>query len=201
MQVKTIKLNFLLNLIRMFLGTAFIIITTPYIARVLGPESLGKVEYVNSIITYFMLFTVLGIPSYGIREVAKYRDNPKELNKVVAELLAILFMTTIISYIVLFTFLYIYKSLFEIKDIILIMSTNIICNSIGVEWFYQGIENQLYITKRFILVRILTLIAIFCIICSFIIGIDVGKELQRKEDENQNKILKEIRNKGYDVNY
>ena len=166
MQVKTIKLNFLLNLIRMFLGTAFIIITTPYIARVLGPESLGKVEYVNSIITYFMLFTVLGIPSYGIREVAKYRDNPKELNKVVAELLAILFMTTIISYIVLFTFLYIYKSLFEIKDIILIMSTNIICNSIGVEWFYQGIENQLYITKRFILVRILTLIAIFLFIKS-----------------------------------
>lgn len=48
---------------------------------------------------------------------------------------------------------------------------------------------------------ILTLISIFCIICSFFIGIDVGKELQRKEDEKQNKILKEIRNKGYDVNY
>ena len=166
MQVKTVKLNFLLNLIRMFLGTAFIIITTPYIARVLGPESLGKVEYVNSIITYFMLFTVLGIPSYGIREVAKYRDNPKELNKVVVELLVILFITTIISYIVLFAFLYIYKDLFEIKDIILIMSINIICNSIGVEWFYQGIENQLYITKRFILVRILTLIAMFLFIKS-----------------------------------
>lgn len=52
-----------------------------------------------------------------------------------------------------------------------------------------------------IILLIITLIAIFCIICSFFIGLDVGKELQRKEDENQNKILKEIRNKGYDVNY
>ncbi|WP_449031683.1 hypothetical protein [Prevotella histicola] len=51
-----------------------------------------------------------------------------------------------------------------------------------------------------IILLIITLIAIFCNICSFFIWIDVGKELQRKEDENQNKIIKEIRQKGYDVN-
>lgn len=165
-QTKTVKLNFIFNLTRMFLGMAFIVITTPYIARILGPKSLGKVEYVNSLITYFMLFTALGIPSYGIREVAKYRDNSKELSKLMLELLIILFITTIIGYIILFVFLYSYRSLFEIKDIILVMSINIICNNIGIEWFYQGIENQLYITKRFILVRILTLIAMFIFIKS-----------------------------------
>lgn len=164
MQVNTVKLNFILNLTRMFLGMAFIVITTPYIARILGPKSLGKVEYVNSMVTYFMLFTALGIPSYGIREVAKYRDNSKELSKLVLELLIILCITTIIGYIVLFGLLYSYKSLYELKDIILVMSVNIICNNIGIEWFYQGIENQLYITKRFILVRILTLIAMFIFI-------------------------------------
>lgn len=51
-----------------------------------------------------------------------------------------------------------------------------------------------------IILLIITLIAIFCIICSFFIGVDVGKELQKKEDENQNKIIKEIRQKGYNVN-
>lgn len=165
-QTKTVKLNFIFNLSRMFLGMAFIVITTPYIARILGPKSLGKVEYVNSLITYFMLFTALGIPSYGIREVAKYRDNSKELSKLVLELLIILCTTTTIGYTVLFIFIHNYRSLFEIKDIILIMSINIICNNIGIEWFYQGIENQLYITKRFILIRILTLIAMFIFIKS-----------------------------------
>lgn len=163
-QIKTVKLNFLLNLTRMFLGMAFIVITTPYIARILGPKSLGKVEYVNSLITYFMLFSALGIPSYGVREVAKYRDNSKELSKLVLEILTILCITTIIGYIVLFGLLYSYKSLYELKDIILVMSINIICNNMGIDWFYQGIENQLYITKRFILVRILTLIAMFIFI-------------------------------------
>lgn len=41
-----------------------------------------------------------------------------------------------------------------------------------------------------IILLIFTLIALFCIICSFFIGIDLGKELQRKEDEKQDKILK-----------
>lgn len=160
-QTKTVKLNFILNLARMFLGMAFIVITTPYITRILGPKTLGNVEYADSLITYFMLFTALGIPSYGIREVAKYRDNSKELSKLMLELLTILFITTIIGYLILFIFLYSYGSLFEIKDIILIMSINIMCNNIGIEWFYRGIENQSYITKRFILARILTLIAMF----------------------------------------
>ena len=47
------------------------------------------------------------------------------------------------------------------------------------------------------LLLIFTLIALFGAICSFFIGIDLGKELQRKEDEKQDKVIKEIRQKGY----
>lgn len=47
---------------------------------------------------------------------------------------------------------------------------------------------------------IFTLIALFCCICSFSMGIDLGRELQKKEQEKQDKVLKEIRQKGYNVN-
>lgn len=164
MQVKTIKLNLILNLIRSVLGTLFILLTIPYVSRVLGPDKLGRVEYANSVITYFMLFTALGIPNYGVREVAKYRDNKRKLTKIVIELFLILIIMTILGYIILIFMLYRYKTLFEIKDIVWIMSINIICNSIGVEWFYQGIENQLYITKRFILAKILGIIFLFLLV-------------------------------------
>ena len=159
MQVKTVKLNFILNIIRLFLSTAFILLITPYITRVLGPENLGKVEYANSIIIYLINFTALGIPIYGIREVAKYRDNQKELSKILIELSLILFVTTIVGYIILTLLLY--KNFLEIRDIMLVTSLNLLLSNMGVEWFYQGIENQLYITKRFILVRVLALIATF----------------------------------------
>ena len=159
MQVKTVKLNFILNIIRLFLSTAFILLITPYITRVLGPENLGKVEYANSIIIYLINFTALGIPVYGIREVAKYRDNQKELSKILIELSLILFVTTIVGYIILTLLLY--KTFLEIRDIMLVTSVNLLLSNMGFEWFYQGIENQLYITKRFILVRVLALIATF----------------------------------------
>lgn len=161
MQMKTIEINFILNLTRMFLGTAFIIITTPYITRVLGVEDLGKVDYVNSIITYFILFSGLGIPQYGLREIARVRDSEDERTKVVIELGIILIITTFLSYIVLFGFLNYFKSFKELKQLILIMSTWILFNNIGFEWFYQGIENQVYITIRFIIMKLLALILMF----------------------------------------
>ena len=44
------------------------------------------------------------------------------------------------------------------------------------------------------------LIVLFCCVCSFFFGIDLGRELQQKEQETQDNIIKEIRQKGYDVN-
>lgn len=51
-----------------------------------------------------------------------------------------------------------------------------------------------------IILLFFTLIALFCCVCSFFFGIDLGRELQQKENEKQDKIIKEIRQKGYDVN-
>lgn len=160
MKINSVKVNFILNITRMLLGMIFILLTTPYVTRILGAESLGKVEYINSIITYFILFTVLGIPNYGIREVAKYRENKYKLSKVVIELGIILFITTVAGYIILLIFLY-NTELLELKSLVLIMSMNLIFTNIGFEWFYQGIENQLYITIRYIILRIITLVLLF----------------------------------------
>lgn len=161
MEIKSVKLNFILNTIRIFLGAFFILITTPYITRILGAENLGKVDYVNSIIQYFILFTALGIPSYGIREIARNRDNEYERTKTVIELGIILVITTIVGYIVLFFLLNNISGFKELKTLILIMSTWILFNNIGFEWFYQGVENQIYITIRYVFIRILTIILMF----------------------------------------
>lgn len=157
MKINSVKINFILNTTRMLLGMIFILLTTPYVTRILGAESLGKVEYVNSIITYFILFTALGIPNYGLREVARCRENKYELSKVVIELGIILFVTTIIGYIILLIFLYNTK-LLELKNLVILMSINLILANIGFEWVYQGIENQLDITIRYIIVRVICLI-------------------------------------------
>lgn len=161
MKTKDIKLNFILNMSRLFLGTFFIILTMPYVTRILGSENLGSVEYVNSIVAYFLLFTALGIPSYGIREVARTRNNKKELSRTVFELLLILLMTTVVGYIIFFILINNLTELKAEKLLFIIMGTNILFTNIGVEWFYQGMENQIYITIRFIVTRVLALVLLF----------------------------------------
>lgn len=161
MKQRSIRFNYLLNVSRIGFGILVGLFTMPYVNRAIGVEGLGKIEYVNSIVAYFVLFSALGIPMYGIRETANRRDNIEERSKFVIELLCILFITTLLSYVVLFCFVINIDSLNHVKTLIIIMSSMIFFSNLGVEWFYQGIEDQKYITIRFFIVRILSLGLLF----------------------------------------
>jgi O-antigen/teichoic acid export membrane protein len=157
----SIRVNYFLNLSRIVFNVLVSLFTLPYINRVLGVENIGRIEYVNSIITYFILFSALGIPTYGIREIAKHRDNEELKSKFVIELFLILLITTLISYLFLFCFVLQIDSLMDLKPLMVIMSSMIFLSNIGVEWFYQGIEDQKFITIRFFVVKITTLGLLF----------------------------------------
>ena len=53
------------------------------------PEGIGQVNFYNSIIAYVTLLVGMGIPTYGIREIARVRDNKEELTRVTIELLSL----------------------------------------------------------------------------------------------------------------
>ena len=72
-----------MNVILKMSTVIFPFITFPYVSRVLGAAGNGKIAFTSSIISYFTLMACLGIPTYGIRACARYRDNKQKLNKVV----------------------------------------------------------------------------------------------------------------------
>ena len=146
-------MNYLLNFLRVVSGAFIGILLLPYVTRVLGPENFGKVEYVFTIINYFILFSTLGIPMYGIREISKVRDDKKETAKVLLELFSILFVTTFISYLIIFGVIFQLEKFDNYKDLLIVFSSMVVLTNIGAEWYFQGIENQLYITVRYLLVR------------------------------------------------
>ena len=51
------------------------LITTPYVARVLSSDGLGIASYTGSIMAFFTMFAALGTPQYGMREIARNRDD------------------------------------------------------------------------------------------------------------------------------
>ncbi|WP_285270298.1 flippase [Kaistella rhinocerotis] len=166
MKVRSVKTNYILNIIRAASYALITIVTMPHINTTLGPTNVGKVEYVNTIITYFVLFSALGIPVYGIREIARVRNDKQLRDKTVVELLVILSFTTIISYLLLFGVLYQLDFFANYRDLLLLMSVTILLTNLGAEWYFQGIEDQLYITVRYVGVRIVSLILLFLLVKS-----------------------------------
>lgn len=166
MKVRSIKSNYMLNIIRLTSSLLIALFTMPYINRVLGPEYLGKIEYIISIVNYFILFSGLGIPLYGVKQISKVRDNREELSKVICELLFLLLATTLTAYTVLFSFLFLTSGLNDYKLLIIIMSSMILLTNIGLEWLYQGLEDQLYITVRTLIIRVISLVLIFLFVKS-----------------------------------
>lgn len=160
-KIKSIKFNFVMNIILKLSSIIFPLISLPYITRILGTAGNGKVAFATSIISYFSMFAQLGIPTYGIRVCAKCRDNKEKLTKTVQEILTINMISTVFSYIV-FIILMLYVPKFHEEPILMIISSaTILLNTIAIEWFYQAIEQYKYITIRNLVFKILTLVSLF----------------------------------------
>ena len=85
-QQKSIKKNFVMNVVLTMSSFIFPLITFPYVSTILTPARYGTVTFATSIISYFNLFAQLGIPTYGIRAVAQVRDDKEELTRLQTEI-------------------------------------------------------------------------------------------------------------------
>ena len=91
---KSIKFNLVMNMLLTTSAFVFPLITFPYITRVLLPEGNGKIAFANSVINYFSMFAMLGIPTYGIRACAQVRDDKEQMSKTAQEIWICLLYTS-----------------------------------------------------------------------------------------------------------
>lgn len=142
----------------------FPIITFPYTSRILGPEGIGKISFAISFVGYFTLFASIGIPMYGIREIARVKKDKKKLAELTQELFLMHFITTI-SVSFLFILLIMFNGkLSNDKVLFFVTSLSILFSSLSMEWFYQGMEEYSYITIRTIIFSTISAFAIFIFI-------------------------------------
>lgn len=163
-KIRPLKLNFVLGNIRTTLNFLLPLVTFPYLSRVLGPESLGRVEFANSIVSYFVLFAALGIPMYGVREIARVRGGAEARSRTVLELGAVLLVAVAASYIVYFPTVLLVPQLKVEMTLFLIVAPTIFLSDYSFEWFYIGIEDQLYITARYLVVKACQVAALFLLV-------------------------------------
>jgi O-antigen/teichoic acid export membrane protein len=142
----------------------FPIITYPYLARVLGPDRIGVLSFADSFSTYFVLIAALGIPLYGVREIAKAKGNQKLLNATFTEISIIYFISTLFCTIVFLISVYTIPHLKQELSLNLISGLNIFISFISFEWFLIGIEKFRYLTTSSILTKLIPIILMFWLV-------------------------------------
>lgn len=159
---KSIKLNIVFNMLKVGSSIIFPLITFPYISRVLQPEYVGRINFVDSFIGYFTLIAGLGISTYGIRECAAARSNNQKLSKTASQIFSINVITTIFAYALLLIILVIAnKKLQNYRNLIIIQSTSIVFITMGADWLNSAMEDFQYITLRTIAFQLVSVVLMF----------------------------------------
>lgn len=156
--------NYIYNMMFTSLNLLFPLITLPYVSRIIGVDGIGKVNFANSIVNYFLMVASLGIPLYGVREIAKVRNDKERLSNTFSEIFTINLLSTIfcitIYYLMVFNIEYFKndRTLFYISGISLLL------NILNIDWFFQGLEEYRFIAIRSSIVKLISIILLFTLV-------------------------------------
>lgn len=157
----SIKKNFVYSSILTTANYVFPFLTFPYVSRVLGVTNIGTCNFVDSIINYFILFSMMGIGIVGIREVAKNKNDREALDKAFSGLSVLNTITTLVLLVVLIVGIYTVPKLHEHSELMWLGALKLVFNVLQFEWLYKGLENFKYITTRTILVKMVYVVCVF----------------------------------------
>ena len=150
--------NIFYNVLLAISQVLFPLITFPYLARVLGPDNIGKLNFAESIAKYFILLAALGIPIYGVREIAKKLNSKKELTLLFSEIFFINLITTIFLTIVFSIAIYFFPALSQEKELFKWAVLYFIFQLFYFEWFFIGVKEFKYIALRSFFIRFLFIV-------------------------------------------
>ena len=142
----------------------FPLITFPYLARTLGPEHIGIINFAESFAKYFTLLAALGIPIYGVREVAKYAQDKLFLSKTFLEIFLINAIGTFLLAFIFAGLIYFVPLLQAEKELFYWALGYFVLQVFQLEWFFTGMNQFKFIAIRSFIIRFFFIAAVFILI-------------------------------------
>ncbi len=153
--------NYIYNLLYQLFVLIVPILTAPYLARVLGPESQGISSYVVSISNIVSTITLLGIYNYGNRQIAYERDNKAKMSQVFWEVMTLRIILGILGSIIYFVMSLLLK---DYLTYFLVYYIWMLAVYIDCTWIYVGLEDMKPAVIKNFISKLLTVIGIFTLI-------------------------------------
>ena len=139
------------------LNTIIPLITTPYVARVLGPENTGAYSFALSIVTFFKLFALLGTNNYGTRSIAVSKSDEEKYANFWG-IYSIQVVAVLASTVIYFIYCLFFNQSGTIAFCFLILLLAYLFN---IQWYYYGIEEFQSTTLAHMICRFATVAFLF----------------------------------------
>lgn len=151
--------NFL-SLAAMQAGAMLIgLLLMPYVTRIFGSEVLGLNSFGLAMATIFGMVGLCGLQIYGVREVARVRNSPVELQAAFSKLITYQFFFIGIT-ILLYAVWVLYRPAEE-RIYLILFELFLLGTATDLVWLYNGLENFGYIALRTIVIRALGAALVF----------------------------------------
>jgi O-antigen/teichoic acid export membrane protein len=164
MQQRSLKFNTAMNLLYTAGRFLFPLFIFPYTSRVLGPEGNGKNAFAIAVTQGFILVASVGVPYFGIREIARVRDDRGLLRKTALELFSIHGVSVLIAWLLFLACFASSERLRQEPQLMLAYGAGILLSCFDLSWFFQGLENYTYTTSRYLLTQLLGIVGIVLLV-------------------------------------
>lgn len=142
----------------------FPLITLPYLARVVGVESFGRLVIGTSVVAYFQTFTDYGFAYTSVKEIARNKENIKIISQVVCETIMARIFLMIISFCILLLCVYFIPFIQVNREVVFLTFLLIPGHVLFADWFFQGMEDMKYIAMLDVLSKLFFTILVFVVI-------------------------------------
>ncbi len=154
--------NYLYNILYQLVKIALPLILVPYTAEHIGAIPLGIYGFAGSIMNWFILFGILGVNTYGNRQIAKVRDDKEELNRTFFEIFSMQICNMIIA--MAAYFLYIQLTVHENILFYRLTGLTMLASMLDITWFFYGVEDFKKASIRNIIVKCVGVGLIFLLV-------------------------------------
>lgn len=109
-----------------------------YYARVLGTSNFGNISVIQAIMVYFTMIALLGLQTYGTREISKSRENA---GIIVGDVLSIRLIVSVVCFLIITIIAFLNNDVVY-RTLLIFYGLTIFPSALNIDWVFVGTQNM-----------------------------------------------------------
>ncbi len=139
---RKLGINFLLLTVGEFAAKLLTFVAFSWLARTLGPDHYGIIEFAIAVMVFFTMPADLGLGAYGAREIAR---NPGHAGVLLAEIVQMRTMLSAASFCLLMAFIAVIHKSAELKLLLGLYGLSLLLSAFMLQWFFQAHDQMQWV--------------------------------------------------------